>query len=88
MRHGKIILSAAALAVTAIGSFAFNGSKKGHTKPLFTTVNQDVKCQNVVCATASSGASQPCPTGGGAIIYYTDPGTCQHAYLGLTTLTL
>jgi len=29
MKHGKIIVSAAALAVTLIGSLAFNRSKKG-----------------------------------------------------------
>jgi len=89
MRHGKIILSAAALAVTAISSFAFNGAKKGQSRPLFTTVNQDEKCTNIVCATAITiGSSVPCPTNGGSIVYYTDQGTCQHPFAGLTTVAL
>jgi hypothetical protein len=87
MRHGKIILSAAALVVTAVGSFAFNNSKKGFTHPLYTTVQTTNRCSTVRCATATVAQQNqtPCATN---VKYYTDITNCVHQYNGLTTVIL
>ena len=89
MKHRKSILTFVALFATLVGAFSYNNRRKGHTRGLFTTVNQVEKCSNIVCATACTGGNHsPCPNNGGAIIYYTDGGTCQHPWAGLTTLAL
>jgi hypothetical protein len=97
MTQGKIILSAAALAITAIGSFAFRSTKTSNHK-LYTTTN--IKrgntgfCETIRCFTLSSGSTQhACKVG--STNYYTNVGSpsnlnagCTNKWTHATTATL
>lgn len=82
MTHGKIILSAAALVVTAVSAFTAKGSKSGRHQ-LYTHTGY---CNGVTCATLAAGLqSSTCSIG--IVILYTDAG-CTHEWRGATTATL
>lgn len=83
MTHGKIILSAAALVVTAVSAFTTKGTKTGRHQ-LFTHTGA---CSTVTCATLATGThSNTCAISAGVTLY-TDAG-CTHAWNGATTASL
>jgi hypothetical protein len=93
MKHGKIILSAAALVVTVATSFAFRASTKFNGHRQLWTKQSGTSCIQVSCYTAPNGTTinSACPALTStfqtvAQKYYTATG-CLHQFTGLQTTT-
>lgn len=82
MKHGKIVLSAAALIVTVASSLAFKVQHKFNNRlQLFTNPGT---CHAVSCYTvAAGGTGNNCSAG---VTYYT-ANNCSNVYSGVKTST-
>jgi hypothetical protein len=92
MSQAKFVLSAAALVISAVGSFAFRSTKTNNHK-LYTTTNikrgSSGFCQTVRCFTLASGTPEhKCKPGVIGTNYYTNVNNCTNKWSGGTTSTL